>query len=79
MRLSATVYHNDHEFEVEASYSPYRPATMYARNGDPGNPEEGGEVEDMTITFCGVDVTDIVSKEIFDACEERIEDELREE
>ena len=72
MQLSATVYFDDHEFEVDASYSPYRPATMYRTNGDPGDPEEGGEVEDMVITFCGVDVTDIVSKEIFDACEERI-------
>ncbi|GHU75330.1 hypothetical protein FACS189461_1380 [Spirochaetia bacterium] len=53
--VSTTVYLDDKdgnevEFEVSASITPYRPARMYLRNGDPGYPEEGGELEDFEIT-----------------------------
>lgn len=33
--------------EVEAEVSDYHPAVRYLRNGDPGYPAEGGEVEDL--------------------------------
>ena len=36
--------------DVSASISDYYPAVMYLRNGDPGYPAEGGEVEDLTVT-----------------------------
>ncbi len=36
--------------DVSASISAYYPAVMYMRNGDPGYPAEGGEVEDLTVT-----------------------------
>lgn len=35
--------------DVNAHISDYHPAVMYLRNGDPGYPAEGGEVEDLTI------------------------------
>ncbi len=36
--------------DVSATLSAYYPAVMYMRNGDPGYPAEGGEVEDVTVT-----------------------------
>ena len=33
------------EVRVEYTFSPGRPAVMYLRNGDPGYPEEGPEIE----------------------------------
>ncbi len=36
--------------DVSAHISDYHPAVMYLRNGDPGYPEEGGEVEDLIVT-----------------------------
>jgi hypothetical protein len=51
---------NDEEVEVELSgtISKYHAATMYKRGGDPGDPEEGGELEDFTVTLDGVDITE---------------------
>jgi hypothetical protein len=51
---------NDEEVEVELSgtISKYHAATMYKNNGDPGDPEEGGELEDFTVTLDGVDITE---------------------
>ncbi len=45
----------DGEFEtllldVDAFVTAYYPAVMYLRNGDPGYPAEGGEIEDLTVT-----------------------------
>ena len=34
---------------VKGKISEYRPAVMYLRNGDPGYPAEGGEIEDYKI------------------------------
>lgn len=36
---------NEYEILVEFTVSKYYPAVMYLSNGDPGYPEEGGEVE----------------------------------
>lgn len=44
--------HGDHEvslLDVTAHVSDYYPAVMYLRNGDPGYPAEGGEVEDLEV------------------------------
>ena len=35
--------------DVCASFSSYQPAVMYLRNGDPGYPAEGGEVEEVCV------------------------------
>lgn len=40
----------DVEVSVEADFTPGHPGTMYARNGDPGDPPEGAEVEITSIT-----------------------------
>ncbi len=35
--------------DVEYEYSKYVPARMYENNGDPGSPEEGGDVYILSI------------------------------
>ncbi len=35
--------------DVNATITDYYPAVMYLRNGDPGHPSEGGEVEDLEV------------------------------
>jgi hypothetical protein len=53
-KVNITVYYEkddeELEFEVEGTVSEYRPATMYNRNGDPGDPAEGGEFDVISIT-----------------------------
>lgn len=52
----------EYEVVVEFTISKYFPAVMYLSNGDPGYPEEGGEVEVTSAirqdTLEGVDLTD---------------------
>jgi hypothetical protein len=62
------------ELRATASMSPYRPATMYAKNGDPGDPAEGGEVEDLQVWLGDIDITEIVSKKVLDYAEQEIAD-----
>ncbi len=54
------------EVELDGRVTPYHPAVMYLKNGDPGYPEEGGELEDFTVTLDGKDITDELSKEEYD-------------
>ena len=35
--------------DVSATITDYYPAVMYLRNGDPGYPAEGGEIEDLKV------------------------------
>lgn len=35
----------DVQIEAQGTISKFIPATMYSNNGDPGDPEEGGEIE----------------------------------
>ncbi|MCH7865937.1 MAG: hypothetical protein IIC56_12075 [Proteobacteria bacterium] len=35
--------------QVSATINDYHPAVYYLANGDPGYPEEGGEVEDLKV------------------------------
>ena len=39
------------DIDVKAHITPYYPAVRYLRNGDPGFPAEGGEVEDLEATW----------------------------
>lgn len=39
----------EHDLEIKFEATPYRPAVMYLRNGDPGYPAEGGEIEDVEV------------------------------
>ena len=51
---------NDEIMMHAAGYvTEYRPATMYARNGDPGDPAEGGEVEIEELTFTDGEGNDV--------------------
>ena len=54
------------EVELDGKVSKYHPAVMYLPNGDPGYPEEGGELEDFTVTLDGNDITDEISKDDYD-------------
>jgi hypothetical protein len=51
-------------FTVDGYYTPYKPATMYQKNGDPGDPAEGGTFEDYRIFIEENDVTDLLSDDI---------------
>ena len=48
-------YWGDFEFEVEvsASVTSFVRGRMYMSNGDPGYPDEGGDVEDLTVLIDG--------------------------
>lgn len=63
------------EVEVTASITPFIKGKMYLKNGDPGYPDEGGDIEDLEIKlvrfetrtdgkkYCVyLDITDFVSK-----------------
>jgi hypothetical protein len=39
----------DHTLRLTGSIAPYSPAVPWLRNGDPGYPAEGGEIEDLRI------------------------------
>lgn len=69
MENTESIVYNGIEMEVTGEYLEYVPATMYRRNGDPGNPAEGGYIDGASISIGGVDVTDILD----DACIEAIE------
>jgi hypothetical protein len=60
---------NETEVELEGYVSKYHPATMYKNNGDPGEPAEGGELEDFAIYLDGKDITDTISKEDYERLE----------
>lgn len=49
------------EVELTGSILPGRPATMYNKNGDPGDPAEGGELIDFQVWFHGIDITGFLS------------------
>jgi len=44
-------YGNNRTLRVTGSITPYYPAVMYLRNGDPGYPAEGGEIVDLGIAL----------------------------
>lgn len=43
----------EEEYQVKFTYTPGRPAVMYLRNGDPGYPAEGPEIEvqDIVVNY----------------------------
>lgn len=48
--MEIEISYMDHEYlRCEYDIDEYQPATMYDRNGDPGSPEEGGEIYDLFI------------------------------
>jgi len=53
----------DAELTVEGTYNEYHPGTQYDRNGDPGDPPEGGDFDLDSVKIGGVDVTELLSKE----------------
>lgn len=62
----------DH-LRCEYSIDPYIPATMYDRNGDPGSPEEGGDIYDLFIfNEDNDDITDDFTNEEIINIKERI-------
>lgn len=48
--------------ELEGYISKYYPAVMYLKNGDPGYPEEGGELEDFSVWLGDEDITETLTK-----------------
>jgi len=74
--------HEDIEVHVEGNCIPYTPATMYARNGDPGDPAEGGYAEDIdaVIQLNGKDVKyslyDLIGEKEWEKLEDGWNEEL---
>jgi hypothetical protein len=66
MITSVTVHYGvaDTPLEVKGDYLPLIPGGRFAPNGDPGEPDEGGYVEDYTILVEGQDVTDLLDEAI---------------
>jgi hypothetical protein len=48
-RFDVDITLNGHMLNAMGSVTPARPAVMYLRNGDPGYPAEGGEIEDLEL------------------------------
>ena len=61
--------------EVSAFITDYYPAIMYLRNGDPGDPAEGGEVEGLEV----VGPDGITWDDIPHALQAKLEDMARDE
>ncbi len=61
--------------DVSALITDYYPAVMYLRNGDPGYPSEGGEVEDLEV----VGPDGITWDDIPQALQAKLEDMARDE
>ena len=59
------------ELSVEAKITDYHPAVCYQRNGVPGCPEEGGEVEDLTVTLPDGTDMDPIPEALYDALESK--------
>ncbi len=55
--------------DIEATIAPGRAAVMYLKNGDPGYPAEGAEINELTIKLNGVDVYGQLSPEIIEEIE----------
>ena len=72
MKIETTFFIGDLELIAIGDLTPYRPATMYQKNGDPGDPEEGGEIEDLQVFLGDTDITELVSKKVIDVAEEAI-------
>lgn len=71
--MTAYIYDDDDnetEVELEGTVTKYCPARMYLSNGDPGYPEEGGELEDFAVMLNGKDITDTLSKDVIERLEE---------
>lgn len=79
MQKQATVTVQGVEFTVEGDYTPYTPATMYASNGDPGDPAEGGNLEDAIIRIGEQDVGHVLSAVVFNAVLEAAEEAAAEQ
>jgi hypothetical protein len=51
---------------IEYEYSKHIPARMYESNGDPGDPEEGGEVYISKILHADDDITTLFDEEMIE-------------
>jgi len=63
--------------DVSGTISDAHDAVMHQRNGDPGWPAEGGEVEDLTVIMPGGVVMNPIPDELYETLCERALDENR--
>lgn len=61
------------DFEVTGEYEKYIPGTSYCANGDPGDPSEGGGIEDVDILHDGVSLLEMLNKEAISRIREAAE------
>lgn len=61
--------------EVEARLSARHPAVYHLRNGDPGWPAEGGEVEELVATLPDGSLLDPIPDDLYDRLADMAEQE----
>lgn len=80
------------ELTLRGTLTTYHPAVMYLKNGDPGYPAEGGELEDFDIIlevphwnkvtqkteYTEISMLDKLPKEVIEAYQEKLMQELTE-
>lgn len=71
--IDMTVTYAGLDFEVTGEYEPYVPGTAYRPNGDPGDPPEGGTIDDMDILHDGISVYDMLKDEAISKIREAAE------
>jgi hypothetical protein len=64
MLKSVDVTYAGIDFTVIGSHETYKPATMYQKNGDPGEPAEGGNLEDYSVYLSENDLTELLSDDV---------------
>ncbi|GHV78594.1 hypothetical protein AGMMS49944_03850 [Spirochaetia bacterium] len=74
MKYEGTITYEGIDFEVTGDYCPEYPARMYTRNGDPGEPGGGGELEDLDIMLGGVSLYDVLAQSAIDTITEKAEE-----
>ncbi len=79
--FDVTLEYDDQEYRVKGFQSAYIPAVMYLKNGDPGYPAEGGEIEEFDVWKILDDGTEIEGDDDYDddegfikALEEAVDD-----
>lgn len=73
--MQTTLFLNDVALDIEYTATPGRRGCQYLRNGDPGYPDEPGEVEIESICIDGNEVTELLAQWVIDRCQAACEED----
>lgn len=48
--------------EIDYKINPFTPGKMNLSNGDPGYPDEGGDIEEISAKWRGIDITSTLTE-----------------